>query len=62
VSARGVTAATPLPSLAKMRAEPWQVRQMTKHDKLVSTCQYCKTLYRNAGAADLCEHWHHPIP
>ncbi|MGH2868227.1 MAG: hypothetical protein ACRDNK_11765 [Solirubrobacteraceae bacterium] len=62
MSARGVTKATPLPSVTKMRPEPWRIKLMTEHDRLVSTCQYCKTLYRNAGAANLCEHWHNPIP
>ncbi|HWD05579.1 MAG TPA: hypothetical protein VG674_24335 [Amycolatopsis sp.] len=58
----GITRATPLPSLVKMRPEKWQIARMSRHDKVISTCQYCRTLYRNAGAANLCEHWHHPIP
>lgn len=57
-----VTAATPLPSIAHLRPEPWQVALMTEHDKAVSTCYYCHTLYRNAGVANLCEHYHFPIP
>lgn len=57
-----VTKATPLPSITKMRPEPWQLALMTDHQKLVSTCMYCKTLYRNAGAAWQCEHYHYPLP
>jgi hypothetical protein len=51
-----VTKATPLRSLAKMRPEPWQLALMTEHQKLISRCMYCKTQYRNAGAAWTCEH------
>lgn len=57
-----VTKATPLPSLAKKRPEQWEIARMTAHQKLIATCQYCKTLYRDGGAANLCEHYHHPIP
>lgn len=57
-----VTKATPLPSLRTKRPEHWQIAQMTEHQKLISTCQYCKTLYCNAGAAWQCEHYHYPIP
>ena len=50
----------PCPSEAKNRAERWQIRQMTKSERLGATCMYCKTIYRNASPAYRCEHWHLP--
>jgi hypothetical protein len=57
-----VTKATPLPSITKMRAEPWGLALMTEHKKVISRCMYCKTQYRNAGAAWVWEHYHCPLP
>ncbi|MFB9924415.1 hypothetical protein ACFORO_10480 [Amycolatopsis halotolerans] len=58
----GVTAATPDPSIQHLQADEWRIKQMSDKEKLISTCMFCKTLYRNPGVANKCEHWHYPIP
>ncbi|WP_432845957.1 hypothetical protein ACQPXB_35790 [Amycolatopsis sp. CA-161197] len=58
----GITKATPLPSLAHQRAEPHEIANYTAWQLSARTCQFCKTVYRNGGNADQCEHYHYPIP
>ncbi|WP_020660880.1 hypothetical protein [Amycolatopsis benzoatilytica] len=50
----------PCPSEAKNRAEPRQIRRMTKSQRVGATCMFCGTIYRNNSPAYRCEHWHVP--
>jgi hypothetical protein len=56
-----VTAATPAPGLIKRRAEVGEQKKMTSHQLEIRACLYCKTLYKTAGDAWRCEHYHHPV-
>lgn len=53
-----VTKATPAPGVAKMRVTEDVWSRWTEHERLIRTCLYCGTTYRNAGAANVCEHFH----
>jgi hypothetical protein len=52
------TAATPAPGVAKMRVTEDIWSRWTQHEQDIRTCGHCHTVYRNAGAANVCEHYH----
>lgn len=56
-----VTKATPCPSLVKRRAELDVSARWSERDRIVRSCQYCRTVYKDAGAAWVCEHYHRPV-
>lgn len=57
-----VTKATPAPGLVKRRADPDDHQHWSATTIEIRSCMYCKTIYRDAGAAWVCEHHHNPVP
>lgn len=56
-----VTKATPCPSLVKRRADLDVSAKWEETVRIIRSCQYCKTTYKLAGDAWVCEHYHRPI-
>ncbi|MEC3977919.1 hypothetical protein [Amycolatopsis sp. H20-H5] len=52
------TQATPLPSAAKGRATPEEMTTWTPYELEIRACFHCHVVYRSAGYAWACEHWH----
>ena len=48
----------PLAAVKKLRARPAEAQGWTERLRAIRSCCHCKTVYRDAGAAYRCEHWH----